>query len=98
MKSITALWQPNIVVRNKDVDDWKLLNNVERHFVAHVLAFFAAFNDDGIVNENLIERFCALVKVPEARRFYDVQQIIVNVHSEMYSRLIEKLMVDQNQQ
>ena len=59
----------------------------EQHFVKHVLAFFAA--SDGIVNENLCERFMSEVQLPEARCFYGFQIAIENIHSEMYSRLIE---------
>ena len=70
----------------------KSLNNGERHFISHVLAFFAA--SDGIVNENLIERFLAETKAPEARCFYGFQIAMENVHAEMYSRLIETLIVD----
>ena len=59
----------------------------ERYFVSHVLAFFAA--SDGIVNENLVERFMKEVQVPEARCFYGFQIAMENNHSEMYSLLID---------
>lgn len=59
----------------------------ERHFISHVLAFFAA--SDGIVNENLVERFSQEVQVTEARCFYGFQIAMENVHSEMYSLLID---------
>ncbi|GFQ99821.1 ribonucleoside-diphosphate reductase subunit M2 [Trichonephila clavata] len=64
----------------------------ERHFLSHVLAFFAA--SDGIVIENLVERFAREVKVSEARCFYGFQIAIENIHSEMYSLLIETLIRD----
>lgn len=64
----------------------------EKHFISHVLAFFAA--SDGIVNENLVERFCKEVQIPEARFFYGFQIMIENVHSEMYSLLIETYIFD----
>lgn len=72
---------------SKDMDDWNNLTSSERHFVSHVLAFFAA--SDGIVNENLVERFSQEVQVTEARCFYGFQIAMENVHSEMYSILID---------
>ena len=67
--------------------DWENLKDDERYFVSHVLAFFAA--SDGIVNENLVERFMKEVQVPEARCFYGFQIAMENIHSEMYSLLID---------
>lgn len=76
-----------------DKKDWEeKLNSDERYFISHVLAFFAA--SDGIVNENLIERFCQEVKISEARCFYGFQIAIENIHSEMYSLLIETYISD----
>lgn len=72
--------------------DWHKLKDSERHFISHVLAFFAA--SDGIVNENLIERFSQEVQVTEARCFYGFQIAMENVHSEMYSLLIETYIRD----
>ena len=72
---------------SKDLDDWQSLKDDERYFISHVLAFFAA--SDGIVNENLVERFSTEVQVPEARFFYGFQIAMENVHSEMYSLLID---------
>merc|ERR1711928_295617 len=72
---------------SKDVKDWENLKDDERYFVSHVLAFFAA--SDGIVNENLVERFMKEVQVPEARCFYGFQIAMENIHSEMYSLLID---------
>ena len=68
------------------------MNDNERHLVSHVLAFFAA--SDGIVNENLVERFSQEVQVTEARCFYGFQVAIENVHSEMYSLLIDTYIND----
>lgn len=68
------------------------LTHEERYFIAHVLAFFAA--SDGIVNENLVERFSNDVQVAEARSFYGFQIMIENVHSETYSLLIESYIKD----
>ncbi|GFQ90048.1 ribonucleoside-diphosphate reductase subunit M2 [Trichonephila clavata] len=77
---------------SRDVGDWERLTPDERHFLSHVLAFFAA--SDGIVIENLVERFAREVKVTEARCFYGFQIAIENIHSEMYSLLIETLIRD----
>ena len=68
------------------------LTDNERHFISHVLAFFAA--SDGIVNENLAENFMQEVQVPEARCFYGFQIAIENIHSEMYSLLIDTYIRD----
>lgn len=64
----------------------------ERHFIKHVLAFFAA--SDGIVNENLVERFMSEVQATEARCFYGFQIMMENIHSEMYSLLIDTYVKD----
>lgn len=64
----------------------------EKHFISHVLAFFAA--SDGIVNENLVERFSQEVQITEARCFYGFQIAMENVHSEMYSLLIDTYIKD----
>lgn len=82
-----SFWTTEEVDLQRDMEDWKKLTNDERHFIGHVLAFFAA--SDGIVNENLVERFSQEVQVTEARCFYGFQIAIENVHSEMYSILIE---------
>ncbi len=71
------------------------MNENERKFVSHVLAFFAA--SDGIVNENLVERFSQEVQITEARCFYGFQIAMENVHSEMYSILIDTLIKDKAQ-
>lgn len=68
------------------------MTETERSFVKHILAFFAA--SDGIVNENLVERFSQEVQVTEARFFYGFQMAIENVHSEMYSLLIDTFSKD----
>lgn len=71
---------------------WDTLTDTERSFIKHILAFFAA--SDGIVNENLVERFSQEVQVTEARFFYGFQMAIENVHSEMYSLLIDTFSKD----
>ncbi|GLD56913.1 kinesin-like protein KIF26A isoform X1 [Lates japonicus] len=72
---------------SKDLQHWESLKDEERYFISHVLAFFAA--SDGIVNENLVERFTQEVQVTEARCFYGFQIAMENIHSEMYSLLID---------
>lgn len=91
-KAEASFWTVEEVDLGKDVQDWESLNNDERHFISHVLAFFAA--SDGIVNENLVERFSQEVQVTEARCFYGFQMAIENIHSEMYSLLIETYVRD----
>jgi hypothetical protein len=75
-----------------DGKDWDTLTSEEQYFIKHVLAFFAA--SDGIVNENLIERFASEVQNAEARCFYGFQVMIENIHSETYSLLIDTLVKD----
>ena len=77
---------------SSDQKHWEGLNDGEKHFVSHVLAFFAA--SDGIVLENLAVRFMAEITVPEARAFYGFQIAIENIHSEMYSLLLETYIKD----
>ena len=77
---------------SSDQKHWEGLNDGEKHFVSHILAFFAA--SDGIVLENLAVRFMAEITVPEARAFYGFQIAIENIHSEMYSLLLETYIKD----
>ena len=72
--------------------DWDKLSEDEKHFIKHILAFFAA--SDGIVNENLCERFASEVQLPEARCFYGFQIAMENIHSETYSLLIDTYVKD----
>jgi len=73
-----------------------ILPDGEKHFIKYVLAFFAA--SDGIVNENLAERCLVETTMTEARCFYGFQIMIENIHSEMYSRLIEHYITNANEQ
>merc|ERR1712012_1362173 len=92
-KAEASFWTAEEVDLSKDLDDWNdKLKEEERDFVSHVLAFFAA--SDGIVNENIVERFMSEVQVPEARCFYGFQIAIENIHSEMYSLLIDTYIKD----
>ncbi|XP_054739635.1 ribonucleoside-diphosphate reductase subunit M2 [Anastrepha obliqua] len=90
-----SFWTVEEVDLSKDMDDWDRLTDNERHFISHVLAFFAA--SDGIVNENLVERFSQEVQITEARCFYGFQIAMENVHSEMYSILIDTYIKDSKQ-
>ncbi|BET02930.1 reductase [Nesidiocoris tenuis] len=91
-KAEASFWTVEEVDLSKDLADWEKLKPDERHFISHVLAFFAA--SDGIVNENLVERFSQEVQVTEARCFYGFQIAIENIHSEMYSLLIDSYVKD----
>ena len=92
-KAVASFWTTEEVDLSKDLDDWEnKLNKDERHFISHVLAFFAA--SDGIVNENLVQKFSSEVQISEARFFYGVQIMIENIHSEMYSLLIDTYIKD----
>jgi len=87
-KAEASFWTAEEVDLSSDTRDWEeKLKPDERYFIKHVLAFFAA--SDGIVNENLVERFMKEVQVPEARCFYGFQIAMENIHSEMYSLLID---------
>jgi len=86
-KAQASFWTAEEVDLEKDLADWDKLKADEHYFISHVLAFFAA--SDGIVNENLVERFMKEVQVPEARCFYGFQIMMENIHSEMYSLLID---------
>jgi ribonucleoside-diphosphate reductase beta chain len=87
-----SFWTAEEIDLHADLKDWERLNDNERHFVKHVLAFFAA--SDGIVNENLAVNFMREVQLPEARCFYGFQIMIENIHSEMYSLLIDTYIKD----
>nr|CAD7567689.1 unnamed protein product [Timema californicum] len=91
-KAEASFWTAEEVDLSKDLSHWKQLKPDERYFIKHVLAFFAA--SDGIVNENLVERFSQEVQVTEARCFYGFQIAIENIHSEMYSLLIDTYVND----
>lgn len=86
-QALAAFWVAGEIDLSKDPDDWARLTDEERHFVSMVLAFFA--NADGVVNDNLAERFGREVAVREAKCFYDLQKSVENVHNETYSLLIE---------
>ena len=91
-KAEASFWTAEEVDLSEDLADWARLNDNERHFISTVLAFFAA--SDGIVNENLAVNFMREVQIPEARCFYGFQLAIENIHSEMYSLLIDTYIKD----
>jgi ribonucleoside-diphosphate reductase subunit M2 len=95
-KAEASFWTAEEIDLSKDIHDWNnKLNDDERYFISHVLAFFAA--SDGIVNENLVERFSGEVQIPEARCFYGFQIMMENIHSETYSLLIDTYIKEQAQ-
>lgn len=92
-KAEASIWTAEEIDLSKDITHWEnKLTADEKFFVSRVLAFFAA--SDGIVNENLCERFSQEVQVPEARCFYGFQIMIENIHSETYSLLIDTYVKD----
>jgi len=86
-KHMASFWTAEELDLSSDIKDWNNLNDGERHFISHVLAFFAA--SDGIVNENLAVNFMSEVQIPEARCFYGFQIMMENIHSETYALLID---------
>lgn len=91
-KAEGSFWTAEELDLSKDRSHWEALNDNERHFIKHVLAFFAA--SDGIVNENLAINFMKEVQWPEARCFYGFQIAMENIHSEVYSLLIDTYVKD----
>jgi ribonucleoside-diphosphate reductase beta chain len=91
-KHEASFWTAEEIDLGDDMKDWNALNDGERHFISHVLAFFAA--SDGIVNENLAVNFMSEVQLPEARCFYGFQIMMENIHSETYALLIDTYIKD----
>ncbi len=91
-KAEASFWTAEEIDLSQDLKDWRNLNDGERHFITHVLAFFAA--SDGIVNENLAENMVSEVQYTEAKFFYGFQIAIENIHSETYSLLIDTYVKD----
>lgn len=94
-KAEASFWTAEEIDLSKDMRDWGRLTDNERFFIKHVLAFFAA--SDGIVNENLAQRFATEVQIPEARCFYGFQIAVENIHSETYSLLIDTYIQDSHE-
>merc|ERR1719210_2548067 len=91
-KHEASFWTAEEIDLSSDNKDWERLSDSERHFVKHILAFFAA--SDGIVLENLAGQFSTEIQLPEARAFYGFQMAMENIHSETYSLLIEQYIRD----
>lgn len=86
-KQVDCFWRAEEIDLTKDMDSWKTLTDNERYFIKMIIAFFAA--SDGIVLENIAERFMGEIQNSEARAFYGFQIAMENIHSETYSLLIE---------
>ena len=93
--AVATFWTPEEVDLSKDRSDWEKLTDNEQHFIKNVLAFFAG--SDGIVMENLGLRFLKDIDIPEVRSFYSYQLFIENVHSEMYSLLIDTYITNEKE-
>src|SRR6201985_3711028 len=91
-KHEASFWTAEEIDLSDDLKHWENMNDGERHFISHVLAFFAA--SDGIVNENLAINFMSEVQLPEARCFYGFQIMMENIHSETYALLIDTYVKD----
>ena len=94
-KQIDCFWRPEEIDLSKDLTHWEGLHKDEQMFISMILAFFAA--SDGIVLENLAQRFMSDVQVSEARAFYGFQIAMENIHSHTYSNLIETYIKDKEE-
>ena len=94
-KQVDCFWRPEEIDLSKDSSHWDALNKDEQYFISMILAFFAA--SDGIVLENLAQRFMSDVQVSEARAFYGFQIAMENIHSNTYSNLIETYIKDKEE-
>ena len=93
-RAVAQFWTAEELDFEEDIKHYENLTKDEKHFLMHVIAFFAA--SDGIVNENLVQNFCNEIQVPEARCFYGFQIAIENIHSEVYSLLIDTYIQDKS--
>ena len=94
-RQVECFWRAEEIDFSKDMKSWETLNNDEQYFIKMILAFFAA--SDGIVLENLGMRFMSEVQVSEARAFYGFQIAMENIHSEVYSLLIDSYVKDKTE-
>jgi len=92
---VSVFWKAEEIDLSKDMKDWERLNDNERHFIKHILGFFAG--SDGIVMENLATRFTREVQWPEAKFFYSIQNFMEAIHSETYSLLIDTYITDKQE-
>jgi len=94
-KQLDCFWRVEEVDLSNDLTDWAKLSADEKYFISHILAFFAG--SDGIVIENLGVRFMGEVQIAEMRAFYGLQIFMENIHSQMYSQLIETYIQDKSE-
>jgi ribonucleoside-diphosphate reductase subunit M2 len=94
-KQVDCFWRPQEIDLSKELASWQMLNANEQYFISMILAFFAA--SDGIVMENLAQRFMNEIQLSEARSFYSFQIAMENIHSHTYSLLIETYIKDENE-
>ena len=94
-KHMASFWTAEEIDLTNDINDWNQLNHNEQYFIKMILAFFAA--SDGIVLENIGNRFLTEVTLPETRAFYGFQTMMENVHSETYSLLIDTYIQDEKE-
>ena len=91
-KAESSFWTANEIDLSKDLNDWEKLNENEKYFIKNIIGFFAG--SDGIIMENLAQRFLNDIEIPEVRAFYSYQIFNENVHSETYSLLIDTYIKD----
>jgi ribonucleoside-diphosphate reductase subunit M2 len=94
-QSVAVFWTPDEIDFSKDIADWKKLSEPEKHFIGHILAFFAG--SDGIVMENLVTRFQGEVDSQVVKLFYSFQNAMEGIHSETYSLLIDTYVKDEEE-
>lgn len=94
-KQVASFWTAEEIDLKQDLTDWKKLTDDERYFIKHILAFFAG--SDGIVLENIAQRFMTDVEIPEVRCAYGIQIAVENIHSETYSLLIDTYVKDEQE-
>ena len=90
---MACFWTVDEIDLEREMQDWKKLTTDEKHFIKHVLVFFKA--SGGIILENLAQWFMTEIQIPEARAFYGFQMMMENIHSEMYSILIDTYVEEQ---
>ena len=95
-QAVASFWTPEEIPFSKDLEHWETLTADEKHFIKHVLAFFAG--SDGIVQENLASRFQREVNSPVVKLFYSFQNAMEGIHSETYSLLIDTYVKDKQEQ
>ena len=94
-KHVACFWTESEIDLSKDSSDWETLTDNEKHYISMILAFFAA--SDGIVNENLAQRFLNDVQIAEARCFYGFQIAMENIHSITYANILDTYIRDREQ-